>query len=166
MLCACAVLLSVARTALQYFSTLSHKRHDIKKNVIEYKMCVSISSTTLVWNISHSKKKLARYDQKRVLVQAWSPLHACTILMKLEIFSKDFQKYSNIKFNENPSSERRAVPFWQTDGQSGRRTNTTNLLTAAFHNFANAPKHNYHLQQARETQDFEHQKLKFRALRD
>jgi len=26
----------------KYFSTLSHKRHDLKKNVIEYKMCFDI----------------------------------------------------------------------------------------------------------------------------
>jgi len=34
------------RTALQYFSTLSHKRHDLKKKVIEYKMSVLIFSKT------------------------------------------------------------------------------------------------------------------------
>ena len=37
-------------TALQYFSTSSHKRHDFrkKKKVTGHKMCVLISSTTLV----------------------------------------------------------------------------------------------------------------------
>ena len=39
---------SVACPALQYFSTLSHKRHDFrKKNGIELKMCVLIFSTNL-----------------------------------------------------------------------------------------------------------------------
>ena len=33
-----------------------------KKKVTEHKMCVLISSTTFVWNISHSKKNWARYD--------------------------------------------------------------------------------------------------------
>ena len=32
----------VASPALQYFSTLSHKRHDFRKNVIEHKKCVLI----------------------------------------------------------------------------------------------------------------------------
>ena len=43
---------------LQYFSTLSDKRHDFreKKMVIEYEMRVSISSITFIRNISYSKK--------------------------------------------------------------------------------------------------------------
>jgi len=45
--CACAILPSVDCPALQYFSTLSHKRHDIRKNVIENEMCVLIFSTIL-----------------------------------------------------------------------------------------------------------------------
>jgi len=44
-----------------FFSTLSHKRHDFGEKVTEHKMCVLIFSTTFVWNIFHSKKKWARY---------------------------------------------------------------------------------------------------------
>jgi hypothetical protein len=33
------ILSSVVSLALQYFSTLSHKRHAFRKNIIEYKMC-------------------------------------------------------------------------------------------------------------------------------
>ena len=39
-----------------------------KKNVTGYTMWVLISSTTFVWNISHSKKNWARYDKKCTLV--------------------------------------------------------------------------------------------------
>jgi hypothetical protein len=42
------VLSPVASPALQYFSTLSHKRHDLKKKVITHKMCVAIFSTSFV----------------------------------------------------------------------------------------------------------------------
>ena len=53
----------MASLALKYFSTLSHKRHDffLGGGVIERKMCVLISSTTFVRNISDSKKNSARY---------------------------------------------------------------------------------------------------------
>ena len=50
------ILPSVACLAVPYLSTLSHKRHD--------KMCVLIFSTTVVWNISHSKKNSVRYYRK------------------------------------------------------------------------------------------------------
>ena len=39
-------------------------RHDFREKVIDNKMCVLISSTTSAWNISHTKKKWARHDQK------------------------------------------------------------------------------------------------------
>ena len=35
--------------------------------------------------------------------------------MKLEFTRQIFEKYSNIKFNENPSSRSRVVPCWRTD---------------------------------------------------
>ena len=46
-----------------YF-TLSNKRHSFRKKVIERKMSVLVLSTAFVRNIFHSKKNLARYDQK------------------------------------------------------------------------------------------------------
>jgi hypothetical protein len=58
MQCARAILSSVGYRAVQYFSTLSHKRHDFRKIsvVTERKMCVPIFTTTFVRNIFHSKK--------------------------------------------------------------------------------------------------------------
>jgi len=42
-----ALLLSVTCPALQYFSILSHKLHDLKKKVIEHKMRVLIFPTKM-----------------------------------------------------------------------------------------------------------------------
>jgi hypothetical protein len=41
------ILSSVASLAVPYFSTLSHKRYDVRENVVEHEMCVLISSTNL-----------------------------------------------------------------------------------------------------------------------
>ena len=66
--------------------------------------------TTFVWNIFHSKKKWARYDQ----ILHWYLYIVTTVfvmfLMKLEISGQIFEKYSNIIFHENPSSGRWVVP--------------------------------------------------------
>jgi hypothetical protein len=42
------ILSSVACLVLQCFSTLSHKRHDFRKQIMEQEMCVLIFSTTFV----------------------------------------------------------------------------------------------------------------------
>jgi hypothetical protein len=38
--------------------------------------------------------------------------------MKLEFSQQIFEKYSNTKFNENPSSGIRVIPCGRTDGQA------------------------------------------------
>jgi len=57
------MLPSLAWLALAYFSTLSHKWHDFRKekNNSEHEIYVQIFSTTSVWNISHPKNNSARY---------------------------------------------------------------------------------------------------------
>jgi len=73
---------------------LSLKRHDFrkkKKDVIENKMCILISSTTFDWNISHYKNWV-RYDQKYILVFLYSTRYSYPILMKSEISGKFFEK--------------------------------------------------------------------------
>ena len=61
-----AVLSNVAFLALQYFSTLPHKRHDFRRGggFVEHKMYVLIFSTTFVWNISQCKENSARCHHK------------------------------------------------------------------------------------------------------
>jgi hypothetical protein len=94
--------------------------------------CVLIFSTTFIWNISHSKKNWARYYHKRENVFKWSTRHSSRIWIKLEFSRQIFEKYPNIKFHQNPSSESGVVPC---DG----RTDMTEL-TVAFPNFSKASK--------------------------
>jgi hypothetical protein len=51
--------------------------------------------------------------------------------MKVEFSQQILEKYSDIKFQENPSSGNQLVPCGQTD---------MTKLIIAFRNFANAPK--------------------------
>jgi len=55
--------------------------------------------------------------------------------MKLEISRQIFEKYSNIKFHENPSSGSRVVPCGQTDGRTdrwtGEKIDMTKLIVAS-----------------------------------
>jgi hypothetical protein len=49
------ILSSVASLALPYFSTLSHKRHDFQKNVVENKMCFDFLYKFFSANFSYHK---------------------------------------------------------------------------------------------------------------
>ena len=102
------------------FSTLANKWHDFRKKVTQCKMWVLIFSTTFIWNITHSKKKWARYDHKCILVFMKSTRYSCHMLMKLECAQQIFEKYANIKFNENPFGGSRVVPCGRTNGQIRR----------------------------------------------
>jgi len=42
--------------------------------------------------------------------------------MKIKFRGKIFEKYSNIKFNENPSNGSPVVPFGQADGRTDGET--------------------------------------------
>jgi hypothetical protein len=46
------------------------------------------------------------------------PVIVGRFLLKLEISGQIFEKYSNINFNENPSSGSRVVPCGRKDGRT------------------------------------------------
>jgi hypothetical protein len=55
--------------------------------------CVIWNLYNFAWNISHSKKNLARYDQKRVLVFMLRACYSCQISMEFEFSQKIFENY-------------------------------------------------------------------------
>jgi len=57
--------------------------------------------------------------------------------MKFEFSLQIFEKYSNIKIHENPSSGRQVIS--QKDGRVDRHTHMMKLIIT-FHNFANSTK--------------------------
>jgi hypothetical protein len=61
--------------------------------------------------------------------------YSCHVLMRLEFSPRIFEKYSNNKFHENPSSDSRDGPCRRTDRQ---RVMTKKIVV--FCNFAKAPK--------------------------
>jgi len=66
--------------------------HDFRKILLNIKCVVWFSLTTFVWNVSHSKKNRARYEQKRILVFTKSARYSCQILIRPEFFSTGFRK--------------------------------------------------------------------------
>jgi len=104
-------LSSVACLAVPYFSTLSHKWHNILKK--KNKMGVFIFSTAFVWNISYSKG-----IQQDIIHVHKSSQEEPVILLRyqtnLNLLNIVFKKYSNVKFSENLSRGSQAVPCRQT----------------------------------------------------
>ena len=83
-------------------------------------MCVLIFSATIVWNICYSEKNWVIYDHKCVWVFIQSTFYACEVLTKIEISLQMFEKYSDFKIPENPSSGSRVVPCGRTERETDR----------------------------------------------
>jgi hypothetical protein len=104
-----------------------------KKKMLWNETCVSVFSTTLVWNISYSEEKWTRYDKKNCI-----GLHVkCPIFLsdfsECCIFSDRFSKKTQIP-NLMQICPKGAELF-----RADRRRDITKLMVA-FRNFANSPK--------------------------
>jgi hypothetical protein len=135
----CTIFSSVACPAVQYFSTLSHKKHYFRKIVIEHNMCFDFPCNFCVKNF------LFEEGLSKIWLKMYIGLHVKYSLFfsyfnETWIFSTDIlniTKYQiswkSVDWETNFHAERRI------DEQTDRRTCITKLIVA-FRNFANAPK--------------------------
>jgi len=76
--------------------------------------------------------------------------YSCQILIELEFCRQIFEKYSNIKFRENPSSVSRVVPCGRTDRQDKANSRFSQLckrpykLATSKHRFSWEIEENFH----------------------
>jgi len=133
--CACAVLPSVACPAPQYFSTLSHKRHDFRRGE-GGGTCVLIFTSKFFWTF-FVLRSIARCVIRNVCRSA------CTVSLFLSgfnetwIFFTDFRKIFRCQISWKSAQ-------WEmgrvvTCGQTLRQTDMTKRIVA-LRKFTNAPK--------------------------
>ena len=96
--------------ALQYFSTLSHKRHDFRKKKLLNIKSVFRGSPQLLYEIFFILRRIQRDMIENVYwFSCKVPFIFVRFLMKVEFSRQILEKYPNIKFHENSSSESRIV---------------------------------------------------------
>ena len=133
MQCACTLLSSVACPALQYYSTFSHKWHDLRKKGIDYKMCFDFPCNY------HLKILFTLSSTERDMIKMYIALRVkYTLFVKFEWNLNFLARFSKI-CHENPSSRCRAFPYGRLNGQADRDMK----LIVAFLNFANAVSNVY-----------------------
>ena len=112
---------SVACLAVPHSPTLSHKRHDFwGEKILNTKIMVWFSQQLL-----SEAFPILRIIQRDIVTNVRKssckvPVIHIRIFMKLEYFQQIFEKYSDIKFRETPSSGSRVVPCRQAKGQTDR----------------------------------------------
>jgi hypothetical protein len=119
----------------KFFHIISSKAQFSEK-VTEHKTCVSILSTTFVWNISHSKKNWARYDQRCTLVFMSINRYSCQIFMELNTvdrFSKNALKENFMKIL--PVEAELFHADGRTDGRTERQTGRHDEANSRFSQF-------------------------------
>jgi hypothetical protein len=93
------------------------------------------------------KIRLKHFSFSAILSVMWSKMFTC-LHVKYSLFLPDsnetefygqiLEKYSHIKFHQNPSNGRRVVSRGRTEAQTDRHTDITNLIVT-IGNFAEAP---------------------------
>jgi len=86
---------SMLRPSLQYFSTLSHKRYDIRKKSFEHKILLLTFSTTFFLKHFSFYEKLSEIRSKMCAGLSVKYPYSCYTLMKHEFFRHIFKNYLN-----------------------------------------------------------------------
>ena len=134
-MCMCCITLSsVACLALQYFSTLSHKRHNFRKKKL------------LIFSTTFAETFLILRQTERDMIESvyWSSCKFPLSLLdhkKNLIFLTYFWKIMKYKISQK-STQWEPSCSMQTTRRTNGRADMTKLIIA-FHNFPNAPK-NWH----------------------
>ena len=132
MQCACAIVASVAWPTMQYFPTLSHKRHDFRKiKVVEHKMCFDFLYNFYLKHFS-LQEELSETWTRGILVFMYSTSYSSAILMNIEFCWQIFEKYYHISWKSVQWKQSCSI---RKDG----RTDMTKLKVI-FCNLANAAK--------------------------
>jgi hypothetical protein len=136
------VMSFVACLALPHFFTLSRKRHNVRKTVVEHQMCVLTFSTISVSNISHSKKNSARYHKCTYIGLDVKHRCSCDVWMGLEIYRQIFEK-------KNPpvSNLTKIFPVGAELFHADGRTYIHDEVNRRRRSFADAPTNQYNPRQ-------------------
>ena len=130
------ILSSAACLAVQYFSTLSHKRHDFRKKKLNIKLfCVFPYNFLLI--------HFSLYEEfKKIWSQVYLGRHV-TYLLSCQILSNlnFLYKFSKTTQLSNPT---KICPVGSKLFHADGRTNRHEKQIAAYRNFANAPKNGWH----------------------
>jgi hypothetical protein len=117
---------SLACVAPPYFSTLSHKRHDFQKTLLNLKCLVWFSL-----QLYSERFLILRRNRRDIINVDWCscriPLYSCQILMKLEFSRQIFERSSNI------------IKIRPVGAELFHADRHMTKLIFAFRNFANAP---------------------------
>jgi hypothetical protein len=98
---------------------LSPKSTIFGKRLLNIKCVFWLSPQSLSETFLFPKKHWARCDKNVYWSSRTVPV-ICLISIKLESPRQSLEKYSNIKFYENPFSGSRVIPCWQIDRRTDR----------------------------------------------